>query len=263
MEKVILITLATICVNVSVFAVKTVGHRGSLYGVENTETAFINGINNGYEGLECDIRTTKDGKFIICHDEDLKRLGHDSVKIAENNEAFLLSLPLRQKRSDGNVYEGRLCSLEHFLDICKTYGVFPVIEIKWSSNIYSDNSNPDRYCYDGIPALMELINTKGMSDSAVILTSMKGVLDKIRSLDSNISLQLLSWQNWEPHVDWCKERNIDIDIRKDMKTDNMVKTFHDAGLKINVWTINDDREYDMYRNLGVDMITTDYIKPRK
>ena len=54
--------MAAVCMNTSLFAVKTVGHRGSLYGVENTETAFINGIKNGYEGLECDIRTTKYGK---------------------------------------------------------------------------------------------------------------------------------------------------------------------------------------------------------
>lgn len=247
----------------SLFAIKTIGHRGSLYGVENTEIAFINGVNNGFDGLECDIRTTRDGKFVICHDEDLKRLGHDSVKIAENDEAFLLSLPLKQKRSDGNTYEGKLCTLGHFLDICKSNEVFPVIEIKWSSNIYSDNNNPERYCYDGIPALLELINSKGLSGKAVILTSMKGVLDKIRSLDSNISLQLLSRQNWEQHVDWCKDRNIDIDIQREMKTDNMVKTFHDLALKVNVWTINNDSEYDMYRNLGVDMITTDFIKPRK
>ena len=263
MEKIVLIVLAAVCMNMQSFAVKTVGHRGSLYGVENTETAFINGVNNGFDGLECDIRTTKDGKFVICHDEGLKRLGHDSINIAENDEAFLLSLPLKQKRSDGKVYEGRLCSLDHFLDICKSNGVFPVIEIKWSTNIYSDNNNPDRYCYDGIPALLELINSKELSDKAVILTSMKGVLDKIRSINGDIGLQLLSWQNWEQHVDWCKDRNIDIDIRKEMKTDNMVKTFHDLGLKVNVWTINTDSEYDMYRDLGVDMITTDFVKPRK
>jgi glycerophosphodiester phosphodiesterase family protein len=263
MEKIILITLVAVCMNMSSFAVKTVGHRGSLYGVENTETAFINGVNNGYDGLECDIRTTKDGKFVICHDEDLKRFGHDSIIIAENDEAFLLSLPLKQKRSDGNLYEGYLCSLGRFLDICKLNGVFPVIEIKWSRNIYSDNKNPDRYCYDGIPELLELIDSKGLSDKVVILTSMKGVLDKIRAIDSNIGLQLLSWQNWEQHVDWCKDRNIDIDICKEMKTDNMVKTFHDIGLKVNVWTVDNDSEYDMYRDLGVDMITTNFIKPRK
>ena len=187
----------------------------------------------------------------------------NTVKVAEASEEFLLSLPLKQKRNDGKVYEGNLCSLDHFLDICKTNNVFPVIEIKWSWNIYSDNANPDHSCYDGIQALMGLIDSKGLSDETVILTSMKGVLENIRELDKNIKLQLLSRQNWEHHIDWCKDHNIDIDIQREMKTENMVKTFHDLGLEVNVWTINNDSEYDMYRDLGVDMITTDFIKPRK
>lgn len=41
-----------------------VGHRGSYWGVENTEEAFINGAKKGYDYLETDIKVTKDGKFV-------------------------------------------------------------------------------------------------------------------------------------------------------------------------------------------------------
>ena len=47
-----------------------VGHRGSLYGVENTREAFINGAERGYEYLECDLRLTADSVLVLSHDEN-------------------------------------------------------------------------------------------------------------------------------------------------------------------------------------------------
>ena len=78
-----------------------IGHRGSLLGVENTEEAFINGASHyGYQGLECDVKTTKDGQCVCWHDNDLKRGGWDSVYIAETTLDSLLTLTLTQTRKD-------------------------------------------------------------------------------------------------------------------------------------------------------------------
>ncbi len=46
-----------------------VGHRGCNIGVENTAEAFRNGVDVcGKDGLECDVRVTKDGYDVISHD---------------------------------------------------------------------------------------------------------------------------------------------------------------------------------------------------
>ncbi|MDE6134803.1 MAG: hypothetical protein K2F79_04440, partial [Muribaculaceae bacterium] len=59
-----------------------VGHLGSDTGVENTAEAFRNGAMRGYEFLETDVRVSADGKFVLCHDTDTRRLG-GSLEVAE------------------------------------------------------------------------------------------------------------------------------------------------------------------------------------
>ena len=56
-----------------------VGHRGCNIGVENTAEAYRNGVDvYGYDGLECDVRVTKDGFYVISHDETTNRVGATS-----------------------------------------------------------------------------------------------------------------------------------------------------------------------------------------
>ena len=261
----LLIALMLSAIVMSVNGQDMVGHRGSLWGLENTREAFLNGIYKGYEALECDIRTTKDGQFVICHDEDFVRLGGDSTTVVRDmTMEEILSIPLRQKRRDGKTYYGNALPLSDFLDMCRQYDRVPVVEIKWSSNIFSSFSDPDNnHCYDGVPALMSMIAEKGLSDKAIILTSMKGVLDNIRKNYPDAQLQLLSRENWRQHVEWCFERNISIDVANGGEgfedTEERVKTFHDKGVKVNVWTIDDPEKFEYLQRAGVDMITTNKL----
>ena len=54
---------------------KLVAHRG-LSGIEkeNTNAAFVAAGNRSYYGIETDIHRTADGRFVVCHDDDLKRV---------------------------------------------------------------------------------------------------------------------------------------------------------------------------------------------
>ena len=125
--KKILIALSCLALTPSLLQAQPqlVGHRGSYWGVENTAEAFVNGARAGYDGLECDIKITADGEYVISHDDDLSRLGH-SVSIEGSTLASLQELELSQTRG-GVAYTGRLCTLAEYLDICNQYDCFPVI----------------------------------------------------------------------------------------------------------------------------------------
>jgi len=63
-----------------------IAHRGGSWEApENTLQAFKNAISIGAQFLETDVRITKDGHMIVCHDEDLQRLCGDSRKVCEVN----------------------------------------------------------------------------------------------------------------------------------------------------------------------------------
>ncbi len=61
-----------------------IAHRGySARYPENTMPAFEAAVALGYEYLETDIHATADGRIVICHDDDLRRLTGAPRKITE------------------------------------------------------------------------------------------------------------------------------------------------------------------------------------
>ncbi|MDE5628961.1 MAG: hypothetical protein K2I69_05310 [Muribaculaceae bacterium] len=227
-----------------------VGHRGSLYGLENSEESFRNGIKLGYQYLETDVKFTKDNILVCSHDDDTKRLGGTKT-LATSTLEELQSETLTQTRS-GVQYTGRICSMKEYLEICKDGGVKPLIELKWTDGINSNDCSK-------IPLLIQQIEETGMRDKCMILTSMKPCLEYIRKNYPDIPLQFLTGQYWATHFDWCVEHNIDVDIQVGYFDKTTVQKYHDKGLKVNMWTTNDEAGYKTYGNMGCDYITTDYL----
>ena len=139
------VLLAAALVAVTAGAVTMVGHRGCVIGVENTVEAYRAAHDvYGYDGIECDVRVTADGEYVIMHDESTARLG-DSLVVTESTLAQLKALELRQTRR-GFTYTGRVCTVAEYLDICVSTGMFPVIELKWTTGI----NNNDMSNFDGL-----------------------------------------------------------------------------------------------------------------
>ncbi|MBQ6165839.1 MAG: hypothetical protein IJK41_00175 [Muribaculaceae bacterium] len=242
-----------------------VGHRGSQWGVENTRAAFINGAEAGAWGLECDIRVTADGTFVISHDDSYKRLGGPETKIADMSTEQVLSTRLTSKRH-GFTYAANPCTLGEFLDLCKQYDVVPVIEVKVCTSIHSNTGSEDEPVFDGIPALINLIDQKGLSDRAVIISFMPGVVDFIHRHYSDITVQVLAGDDdgtIDQWVDWCIERNMDLDAVHTLVTKDAVDRMHAAGLKVNVWTVDRVEDFDRVKAMGVDFITTNARFPKE
>ncbi len=227
-----------------------VGHRGSSYGVENTEEAFRNGAKLGYQYVETDIKVTADTKFVLCHNDDLSSFGH-SLTIASSTLEQLQAVTLTQTRS-GVKYTAKLMELGEFLDLCTEIGVLPVIELKWGTGVNSnDQSN--------MPALVKVIQDKGYYDKAIILTSMKPCLEWLKTNHPTMELQFLTGEYWASHFDWCVEKGIDVDIQASYFDAETVAKYHEKGLKVNMWTTNTAAGYTEYTLMGCDFITTDNL----
>ena len=242
-----------------------VGHRGSQWGVENTRAAFLNGIEAGAWGLECDIRVTGDGTFVISHDNTYKRLGGPETKISDMTTEAVLSTRLTSKRH-GITYAGTPCTLGEFLDICKEHNVVPVVEVKVCTNIHSNTDAENEPVFDGIPALINLIDQKGLSDKVVIISFMPGVVDFIHRHYSDIQVQVLAGDQDGPiekWVDWCIEYNMDLDVVHTIITKEAVDRMHAAGLKVNVWTVDKVEDFNRVKAMGVDYITTNARFPKQ
>lgn len=61
-----------------------IGHRGySARYPENTILSFRKAVEAGCDGIELDVRLTKDGKVVVIHDKDMKRTTNGSGLVGE------------------------------------------------------------------------------------------------------------------------------------------------------------------------------------
>ena len=161
----VLLTVLAVAVDAWAWKPLFVGHRGCNIGVENTAEAYRNGVDvYGYDGLECDVRVTKDGFYVISHDETTNRLG-GNLTVANATLAELRAEEYTQTRN-GVTYTGHICTVDEYLAICVEKGVFPVIELKWTTGI----NNNDMSNFEG---LAHLVIDQGLADKVIFLTSMK------------------------------------------------------------------------------------------
>ena len=82
-----------------------IGHRGArAYEVENTIESFKKAIELGVNAIEFDVRATKDGKLIVFHDDNLKRVFGKDIELNAS--------PLKELK---HLTENRIPTLEEAL----------------------------------------------------------------------------------------------------------------------------------------------------
>ena len=247
--------LCIACIITQAYAWKPLfaGHRGSYRGVEQTEEAFMNGINHyGYTGLEIDVKTTSDGEYVCWHDDDLSRVGH-SASIPNSKFEDLKDLTLTQTRG-GVQYMGKLCTVDRFLEICKDNNIFPIIELKWATGI--NNNDMSRF-----PGLYKLIEKHGLVEEARILTSMQKSLEYVRTNYPALQCQFLCYEVTEARFTWCKQWGINPSVQTGGLSKAMARKCHDAGMEVACWTVNSESSYVQHGNLGCTTMTCDYLMP--
>ena len=232
-----------------------VGHRGCVMGVENTVQAYRAGVDSlGYAGLECDVRVTLDGHYVICHDTDTRRLG-GTLDVADATLEQLLAEPLTQTR-DGHTYTGRICTVAEYLDICVEKNVFPIVELKWSTGI----NNNDMSRFDG---LAQLIKERGLTEQVIFLTSMRQSLEYIRTNYPEFpTIQWLCRDNWRDNVEWCARWKFHPSIQAGCYDASTIATFHALDLHVATWTIDSPETLSAVTLMGVDYVTTNRLPSR-
>lgn len=245
--------------------VKYIAHRGcKVYGgVENTEEAFLGGIKAGAAGLECDVRVTSDLVYVIHHDPNFEKLTKESknptsMDVNKSTYEELKKVELIQSYN-GKTYKGRIMLFTRYLELCKEYDVIPVVELKWTNGIYSDNEDENNFNYSNIDKVITYLKEYQLFDKVYIISFMRGCLEYLRKKFPTLKLQWLCYKDIEPHLDWCVENNISIDVLHDVCTKEMVDKMHKNGLLVNIWTMNDENLLSKYLDMGVDMITSDWI----
>lgn len=244
-----------------------IGHAGSYFGIMNTEDAFLYAVRDlHYQALECDLKQTKDGVFVMCHDDEF-----GGVKIANTNYADLKDIEVTSTRNagypkqyglieNGGVYTSKICTLERYLEICKEYNAIAVIELKSSAGITSSNQSR-------MQALMDEIEKNDMLDNVIFLGSQYNCLIWTRQNGyQNVPCQyLVNSCESDTYLQRCIDNNLDISINvtgEHSNSDEWIAKYKEAGLKVSTYTFTQYCDYDIVQtwiDKGVDFVTCDWV----
>lgn len=229
-----------------------IGRRGCGYAIENTAEAYREGARRGFPMMEAHVRLSSDSVFVTSHDGKTNRLG-GRMNVATMPLDSLKSERYAQERDHGTYEGGTMCTVAEFLDICKEASVKPLLHLK--------KLNKDAKNCTFLTPLVELMKDKGMEGSCILLTSEPDYIDYLMANHPDMKLQFQADDKWQERFDWSCGKGLDVQIRADLVDADCVKRYHDKGVRVNVWTVNDADEYKRLKDCGVDFMVTDYITP--
>lgn len=229
---------------------KIIAHRGvSGLERENTCAAFVAAGNRTYFGVETDIYRTADGKFAVCHDGNLKRVGGVDIACETSTLAELRAVTLFD--TDGVTRRADLVvpELWEYIAICKKYDKHPVLELK------------SQFTDEEAAAIVEIIRGYDYLDKVIFISFIKEDLLAIRRACPEAVCQYLPAENKpEEILAFCVGNRIDLDAYHVALTREIVEIAHSHGLLVNCWTVDTVEAAERVLAMGVDFITTNILE---
>ncbi|MBQ3705967.1 MAG: hypothetical protein II888_05880 [Clostridia bacterium] len=225
-----------------------IAHRG-LSGLEreNTCAAFVAAGNHSYYGIETDIHRTKDGRYIVFHDDDLTRLLGDERIVEEMTFSELRALRLTDH--DGREREDlMLPSLEEYIRICRKYNKESVLEIK------------NHFAPEDLDRVIGIIQAEGWLGRTIFISFDLPNCLCLREKLPEQRIQYLVEVCDAQVLQTLKEYRLDLDMDYQRCTRDIVDACHAMGRAVNVWTVNEPEDGRRLAGYGVDFITSNILE---
>ena len=219
--------------------IETIAHRGYVAkGVENSIEALEGAAEIGADYVEFDIILTKDNKFVVMHDYNLKRLAGVNKRVQDMNFDEVVGLTIKQ-----GDYTSKIPSLEEFINKAKELNMNLVIELK------PHGAEPPNYIdilIDEVKRL-KLENYKFMSLNSKVMEELE---TKVPTLETGYVIPL-QFGNFH-------HSNVDFFVIEDFSyRDRLVEQARKENKQVFVWTINDPALITKYLQSPADGIITD------
>lgn len=226
-----------------------VAHRGLCsFEKENTMASFIAAGNHSYYGIECDIHPTLDGKLVIIHDSDTKRVSGIS-KIVENTlYEDLNRINLYDIECKNNYDYLKIPLFSDYLDCCIRYNKKCIIEFK------------EIFTKENIIKTIEMVKDKNYLDNCIFISFYDTNLLLARQLYKEINCQWLVSAFSKENLENCRKNKFDIDIEYHSLTKEIISLLHENNIKVNAWTVNDKFDGEKLVEYGIDYITTNCLE---
>ena len=219
-------------------------HRGDSHNApENTMSAFRLAVENQADSIELDVRQTKDGEYIVIHDESLKRTTGVDKKVGEVTLEYIESLDAGSKFSEEFAGE-KIPTLREALEYCKGEDIPLNVELK--------PANTDKEDY--VQGIVDLLEEYDYLNDCVVACSDYGVLKKVKEINPDIKTVYIMYVAYGDIGD-MKYADV-FSVQHSFITMRLVRNVHKYGKKIYAWTVDRESRISDLILLDVDVIVT-------
>ena len=229
-----------------------VAHRGDSFSYpENTSIAFASALAAGVDGIELDVRLSRDGIPVICHDATLQRFGGSTQSLRQMTAAHIQAVDVGAWKNQRFVSQ-RVPMLDQVLNQCREVTVF--IELKATNG-------PGRTAYHRrlLQAVVKVIAKQRAEHRVCLLCFDGGVLQQVSQLAPTVR-RVRNCERLPQDVDQWLVRQPGLSAAcfdRRILTQAVVDTCHGHGVQVFAWSANDALAAKRLLALNVDAILTD------
>lgn len=225
-------------------------HRGlSSVAPENTAPALIEAGKAGYYAAEFDIIPTADGVWVLIHDDTVDRTMDGEGEVEKLTYAQIKEMTIDGGKGIENYPDLKISTLEEAIDICLEYSMRPMIEVKGGTP-------------EDMQSVLDIINAKGIKETAIVIDFDKDRLSALRALDGEIELWHLTNTVDGETVEFAKKNNAGIGFNFGIPQNYFyINNAKAEGITLASWTVDIPFVVDVLNAAGVDYITTNKILP--
>jgi glycerophosphoryl diester phosphodiesterase len=226
---------------------KIFAHRGASYDfAEQSREAFLGAIDQGADGLECDVRLSAEGIPICWHDRDLSRLTNRNgfisrLKVEEFKQLQINDPLIAQRNESASI--GTPITLEELIKIAIEFDRELLIETKHPTLTGGDVEST-------IARLLQEYPVK----ARILSFSFTAISRAMKLAPDSEHIQLIQHA---PLIPLVQSKAIGVDIELVRKDRNLISQLVSSGKSVFLWTVNDLDEIEFCARSGASGIITD------
>lgn len=237
---------------------KLIAHRGAS-GItpENTMLAFETAKSVGFEYIEMDIWKSKDGIWVLSHENDISRTSNGVGNITEMTYAELMKYNFGYPKRWGAKFNQKIVRLEEFIEWCKLNNIKPHIEIKQSLGV-EDAS-------DVLLIVKKSLSYSTFAIHSFFLTS----LNSFRKIDNKVILGYDRYSyNVKDKTDVVRLApcyytlnitNVDMSLGFTETENSNIYTITSSGIKTFLWAVDNDADINKLIGFNNIFVTTNIV----
>lgn len=215
-------------------------HRGaSCERPQNTMAAFVRAAELGADGIELDVHILPDRTIIVDHDGQIGNVSlynyrRDSIRREYPTIPYFTEV----------------------LEFLQTNDLFLNVEIKVSWEFYLEGIEDD---------VIQLLEQYGMRNRCIISSFRHDILAQIKKKYPAYAVGILySETHGMDVIEYCQRYQFDaLHPWLPCVDQDLVNRAHDAGLRVNVWTVDSEDELNLAQAYGVDGVITNDVATAK